>query len=295
MILVTGSTGNVGRHVVGELVAKGVPVRAVTRNPGTASLPQSAEVVAGELAASADFDGWFDGVEAAFFMLPPPLFMTGSDIAIRTAKRFVEAAAGKVERIVFLSSAAIRDGHANDDDVIASVHAEVERIIEASKIQASMLRPGGFASNAIRWWGSQIRAGNVIRWPFGEALTALIDERDIASVGARILLETTDQHAGKRYVLTGPEAITQAAQVGIIGEAIGRPLRFEEISREMAFAQFTKAMPAQIATFLLDNLADAQTNAPLLTDTVEALTGTRARSFLQWAMTNIAAFIADAA
>jgi uncharacterized protein YbjT (DUF2867 family) len=37
MILVTGPTGNIGRHVVHGLLDAGEPVRVVTRNPSTAS------------------------------------------------------------------------------------------------------------------------------------------------------------------------------------------------------------------------------------------------------------------
>ena len=44
-ILVTGATGNVGRPLVTDLVDAGVTVRAVTRHPGSASLPAAAQLV----------------------------------------------------------------------------------------------------------------------------------------------------------------------------------------------------------------------------------------------------------
>ena len=76
--------------------------------------------------------------------------------------------------------------------------------------------------------GPRSRHGDVVRWPYGAAETAPIDERDIAAVAARVLLD--DQHARADYVLTGPEALSQAAQVRAIGDAIGRQLRFEELT-----------------------------------------------------------------
>jgi len=82
------------------------------------------------------------------------------------------------------------------------------------------------------WWAPQIRAGDVVRWPYAEAPTAPIDERDIAAVAVRTLCE--DGHGGKDYVLTGPQSVSQFEQVGIIGDVIGRSLRFEEISPEEA-------------------------------------------------------------
>ena len=42
IVLVTGATGNVGRQVVSQLLRRGARVRALTRNPGAARLPESA-------------------------------------------------------------------------------------------------------------------------------------------------------------------------------------------------------------------------------------------------------------
>ena len=42
--------------------------------------------------------------------------------------------------------------------------------------------PGMFAANALTWWAPQIRAADVVRWPYAAAPTAPIHERDIAAV-----------------------------------------------------------------------------------------------------------------
>ena len=55
-ILVTGGTGNVGKHVVSTLVTRGHDVRAVLRDPGRASLPRSVEVVRGGPVVAGDSD-----------------------------------------------------------------------------------------------------------------------------------------------------------------------------------------------------------------------------------------------
>ncbi len=78
------------------------------------------------------------------------------------------------------------------------------------------------AANALIW-ADQIRAGDVVRWPYGAAVRSLVHERDLASV-ARIAL-TEDGHDGARYVRTGPSRLTQAEQVLAIGTAISRQLR----------------------------------------------------------------------
>lgn len=48
-ILVTGATGNVGRHIVNQLLEAGHHVRALTRNPSSAKLPEGVEVAYGDL------------------------------------------------------------------------------------------------------------------------------------------------------------------------------------------------------------------------------------------------------
>ena len=75
-------------------------------------------------------------------------------------------------------------------------------------------------------------------WPFGAVETAPIDARDIAAVAVRALID--EGHAGRDYVITGPESLSQADQVRVIGNALGRRLRFHELSpdefrRETAF------------------------------------------------------------
>jgi uncharacterized protein YbjT (DUF2867 family) len=79
-----------------------------------------------------------------------------------------------------------------------------------------------FAANTVAWWAPQIRAGDVVRWPYGAVGTAPIDERDIAAVAARALSEAS--LAGGDYVLTGPVALNHARQVAVIGQVLGRRL-----------------------------------------------------------------------
>ena len=222
--LVIGATGNIGREVVAQLIANGVRVRALSRNPDSANLPAQAEVVSGDLTIPATLDQPLDDVDAVF------LVWTGPATAVVPALMRI---AGNVRRIVFLS-APHRTPHPffQQPNPVATLHAEIERLIEASGMHWTFLRPGMFAANARIWWAAKIRAGETVRWPYADAPTAPIHERDIAAVAARVLCEPG--HHGKDYVLTGPESLTQFQQLSIIAEVIGRPLRFEEISPEEA-------------------------------------------------------------
>ncbi|MGH8903742.1 MAG: hypothetical protein ACRDYA_19225 [Egibacteraceae bacterium] len=144
----------------------------------------------------------------------------------------------------------IRDDVEQQTNPITQFHAGVERLIERSRLEWTFLRPSGFAANTLAW-APQIRADGVVRWVYGTAARSLIHERDIAAVAVRAL--TGDGHGGAKYVLTGPQPLTQAEQVRPIGEAISRPLRWEEISREAAREQMLTYWPPALVDGALDH------------------------------------------
>lgn len=133
-------------------------------------------------------------------------------------------------------------------------------------------------------WAEQIRASGVVRWPYGRAARSLIHERDIADVAVRALTE--GGHAGARYVLTGPDALTQTEQVAVIGEAIGRPVRWEELSREGAEGRLAGVVPDTA----LDTWAAFVEDPEVVTSTVQEVTANPGRTFAQWAREHAAEF-----
>ena len=165
---------------------------------------------------------------------------------------------------------------------------QIERLIESSGLQWTFLRPGMFALNSLPWWAPRIRAGDVVRWPYLDVPTAPIDERDIAAVAVRALCE--DGHAGRDYVLTGPQSLSQFEQVSTIGQVIGRSLRIEEISPDEARSELLTIMPAFVVSMLLDAWAAAIGQPALVTSTVAEVTGAQPRTFLEWTTDHAAEF-----
>jgi len=272
-ILIIGATGNVGRQVLAQLTATGAQVRALVRNPdGTDLLPQ-VEVVRGDLTLPETLDACLDGIDAVF------LVWCAARSAVAPA---LERIAKHARRIVFLSSP-YKTAHPffQQPNPMRELHAHIERLIETSGLQWTFLRPGMFAANARFWWAPQIRAGDVVRWPYATVQTAPIHERDIAAVAVRALYE--EGHTGAEYVLTGPEALTQMEQVCTIGHAIGRSLHMEEISPGEARRECSTFMPASVVNMLLDAWAAAVGQPALVTSTVAEITGAPARTFLDWA------------
>ena len=172
---------------------------------------------------------------------------------------------------------------------MAVLHADIERLIAAAGLASTIIRPGMFASNALFWWAAAIRDGDVVRWPYGAAETAPIDERDIAAVAARALYE--DGHAGGDYVLTGPESLSQAEQVSIIGAAIGRRIRFEELSPEEFRRETAGSWPRPVVDMLLAAWGATIGRPAFVTSTVSDVVGSPPRTFRQWAVDHHAAFV----
>jgi uncharacterized protein YbjT (DUF2867 family) len=182
-------------------------------------------------------------------------------------------------RIVFLSSLGIRDDLERQPDPINAFHADIEHVIERSGLEWTFLRPGGFATNTL-WWAPQIRAEGIVRWAYGACARASIHELDIAAVAVRVL--TNGRHGGAKYLLTGPQTLTQVEQVQIIGEVIGRLLRFEEISPEAMRSQMLTRLPSAVVEGALTYWARLVTEPEVVSPTVEEVTGTPARSFRDW-------------
>jgi uncharacterized protein YbjT (DUF2867 family) len=279
-ILVIGATGNVGRQLVCQLAARGSQVRAMTRNPGAAGLPLQVEVIAGDLTLPETLDACLDGIDSVFLVwVAPPA----------TIPTTVERIAKHARRIVFLS-APIRTAHPffQQPNPVRGVMAQIEWLIETSGLEWTVLRPGIFAANARHWWAPQIRAGDVVRWPYLAAPTAPVDERDIAAVAVRALCE--DRHAGAEYVLTGPESLSQFEQISTIARVIGRSLRIEEMSADEARREWLPVMPASIVNMLLDAWAAALGQPAFVTSTVAEITGIPARTFFDWTRDHAAEF-----
>jgi uncharacterized protein YbjT (DUF2867 family) len=284
VVLVTGATGRIGRLVVNEILRAGVPVRALTRRPENAALPDRVEVVGGDFTAPESLDAALLGVGPVF------LVWTAAPATASASITRIAAHSPAEHRRVVLLSAPHRTPHPffQQPNAMRGTYVEIERLLAESGLDVAIVRPGMFASNARRWWGPQISRGDVVRWPYGSAETAPIDERDVAAVAARLLLD--DTHANGDYVLTGPEPLSQSAQVHAIGDAIGRQLRFEELSPDEFRRGMAGPWPAGIAEMLLSAWAATLGHAAYVTSTVQEILGSPPRTFYRWAVDNATAF-----
>jgi uncharacterized protein YbjT (DUF2867 family) len=157
-ILIVGATDNVGRQVLSQLMVRGAHVRVLARHPDATGLPPQVEVARGDLAIPESLDRCLDGIDTVFLVWVAPSASVGPAL---------ERIAKHAKRIAFLS-APLKTAHPffQQPNPSRALAEQIERLIEASGLQWTFLRPGMFAANALRWRGPQIRARSVVRWPY---------------------------------------------------------------------------------------------------------------------------------
>jgi uncharacterized protein YbjT (DUF2867 family) len=279
-VLVTGATGRLGGAVLDLLVAADVPVRALTRRAEAPGLPPEVEVATGDLTEPESLDAALEGAGAVFLVWTAPP---------ATVPAVVERLAAHARKVVLLS-APHRTPHPffQQPNPMATLQAEIEKHLAATDLESTIIRPGMLASNALFWWASTIRSGGVVRWPYGAAETAPVDDRDVAAVAAHTLVQ--DGHSGGDYVLTGPDALSHADQVAVIADVLGRPIRFEELSPDEFRRETQDSWPRPAVEMLLAAWGATLGEPAYVTSTVAEILGSAPRTFRQWAADHAAAF-----
>ncbi|MBL1105438.1 NAD(P)H-binding protein [Streptomyces sp. 5-8] len=280
MITVTGATGNVGRVLVELLAGAGEEVVAVSRRPGPADPVPGVRWVPGGVGDAESMRPALDGARAVFLVLGGELNLRGER---PDALMKVVADAG-AERIVLVSS------QVSATRPEAPSHARLrgfEAAVRAFGREFTVLRPGGFASNALAW-AESVRTRRTVFAPFGDVALPVVDPADIAAVAAAALRE--DGHAGRVYELTGPEPISPRGQAAVLSAALGEEVAFVELSREEARAGMARFMPEQVVAGTLDVLGDPLPAERRVAPDVQAVLGRPAAPFAAWVARSLPAF-----
>lgn len=264
-ILVTGATGKIGRLLVGDLLRREVPVRALSRTPSTAALPEAVRVHQGTLAdvpLSA-----FDGVDTAFVF---PADGVDSFVA--------RAVSAGVTRFVVLSSLAVSGRNARDAaSASAAHHRAVEEAVTTRTDGWTILRPGNLANNLLSWaW--PVRAGHRVRIPYPTSSQVLVHEADVAAAAAIALTEPG--HDGQIYELTGPRTSTKIEQLAAISTAIGRDIPFTEVGPHEFRSDVAQFIPSELIDMLLQYWSETVDHPE---EPLHAPLGLTPRPLTQWA------------
>ncbi|MEU8975296.1 NAD(P)H-binding protein [Streptomyces monashensis] len=278
MIVVTGATGNVGRPLTQALAEAGERVTAVSRH--AVAMPDGVRHVAADLAELASVTPALDGAKALFLLLSGDLHAPDA----RPADIIGLAAASGVRRIVLLSSQGVATRPLGPSRVAMRA---MEDALRESGLDWAVLRPGGFASNALAW-AESVRTQRTVGAPFGDVGVPVIDPADIAEVAAACLLD--DRNIGEVYELTGPEVITPRQQAEAIAAALGSPVRFHELTRDEARSVMTEFVPVELADDTLDIISAPNPAELRISPDVARVLGRAPRPFDGWVARNIAVF-----
>ncbi|MFI7679966.1 NAD(P)H-binding protein [Actinophytocola sp. NPDC049390] len=262
MILVAGATGNVGGALVRELATRGAPVRGLSR---------SGEF-RGDLNDPPSLRPALAGVSAVFMLsgYPPEIFTEARDAGVR--------------HVVLMSGGSAETG--DRSNAVARYMIDTEDALRESGLAWTILRPRTFMSNALQWAG-QVRAG-VVRAPWPDVAVAAVDPADIAAVAAVALTEPG--HEGREYRVTGPEPLRPADRVRLLGDALGRAVRYEAQPDDEARAEMSAQMPQEYVDAFFSFFSDGKLDESQVFPTVAEVTGRAPRTFARWATDNVDSF-----
>jgi uncharacterized protein YbjT (DUF2867 family) len=280
--LITGATGSIGALVVKRLLKQGIRPRVFVRDVGKAKrlYHHDVDIAMGDLTDEASLAAALAGIETMF------LVNAGPDLATRDGSAAQVALSAGVERIVKLSTIDVEQG------VGTGVwHAQGEAAIRATGIGFTFVRPSGFMSNAL-FWARSIATAGVVRAATGEGKIAFIHPDDIADAVAAALI--TPDYNRESLSISGPAALSYAEMTAIIGEVIGRPLRFEPMNEEEARRQLIangdqrESVDYHLSIFR----AIREDRMGIVTDTIRRVLGRPPLSFKHWVEENAAQFSA---
>jgi uncharacterized protein YbjT (DUF2867 family) len=275
MILVTGATGNVGGELVSALAEAGQPVRALTRAGREQDFPPGVQSVTGDLNKPQSMGNALTGAEAIF------LYPGYQDLAGTLA----QARRAGVRRVVLLSGSSAASG--DTGNAVSRYMIESEEAVRASGLAWTLVRAFGFMSNTLQWV-PQLRKGDLVRAPFAGVPIAMVDPSDIAAVAAAAL--TATGHDGRVYTVSGPQALRPADRARILGEVLGRDLRFEGQPDDEARAEMSASMPAEYVDAFFDFYVNGTLDESQPQPDVAEVTGRPPRTFRQWAQAHAGAF-----
>jgi uncharacterized protein YbjT (DUF2867 family) len=290
MILVTGATGLNGSAVIREFARRREPVRALVRSAAKAAslgTPAAVEVVEGDMLHHETLGAALEGVSRV-------LMISAADAQLaETQRAFIDAAkrAG-VKHIVKFSGlgAALDTGFRFN-----RMHAEVERYLEESGLDWTHLRPSQFMQMYLRE-APTVASDAAFYLPLENARLAPVDVEDVAKAAFALL--RGDGHEGKAYELTGPEALTMAEVADRLSSALGKPVRYVNVTpEEKRQALLAAGMPPAYADAMDELFSERRKGAVESTVNLSAheTLGVRPTTFLEFARRNVAVFRGESA
>jgi NAD(P)H dehydrogenase (quinone) len=232
-IVVAGATGQLGRLVVEQLLARGIaPDEVVAAGRSADMLAKLAE----RGVRTAVFD--YDAPDASVFEAGDTFLLTSGPVPGNRVQQHGNAldAAIKagVARVVYTSAP-----HADDTTlVLAPEHAGTEAVIKASGMPYTIVRNNWYTENYAQTVAQAAQTGEIVG-SAGSGRVASATRADYAAAIAAVL--TTDGHQNAVYELTGDTAWNFDEFAATLSTVLGREVTYRSVSPEEHLAVLTGA------------------------------------------------------
>jgi len=269
MILVTGSTGNVGSQLIQALRGAGQEVRALVHDESKAQplREAGAEVVVGDMEQPDTLGKAVEGADHIY------LITSNGPTVADQARNLIDAAKGAGRPHLVRQTA-----FGTTKSRIIQQHEEIERMLEGSGLPFTLVKPTFFMQN-LMMAAQTVASDGMVYLPLKDGRLGMIDIRDVVDVACSVL--TSAGHEGKTYVLTGPASISLNDVADGLTKAIGKRVTYVDVPPEAAReALIGMGMSEWIADGFIELMEGfGEGFADLTTPHVEQLTGHPARSF----------------
>lgn len=247
MIIVTGATGKLGRHVIEGLLAK-VPasqIVAAVRDPAKAAdfAARGVQVRRADYSKPETLDAAFAGAEKV-------LLISGSEVGQRVAQHQAVVNAAKKAGAKLIAYTSIL--RANSSRMaLAAEHKASEELIRASGVPFVFLRNGWYFENYTENLAPALAHGALLGSTDGGRIAAAT-RADYAAAAVAVL--TGSGHENKVYELAGDTPFTMAELAAEVSRQAGKPIVYKDLPAQQYQGILVGAgVPAGFAEILADS------------------------------------------
>ncbi|WP_409474493.1 NmrA family NAD(P)-binding protein [Streptomyces sp. HC307] len=282
-LVLLGNAGGVGRTVLEQLRAQGVPVRAMVRRDDDRAAELrglGAEVVLGDLTRPESVAAALEGVGRMYFAMPvSPDHLLAATVVASVAREH-----GNLDVLVSMSQMTVSQMTATStaESHQQRLHWLAEQVLNWSGLPVVHIRPTSFLDNPLFTTlpARSIRENGTIALPFGTGRTSPVAVEDVARVVATVLRDPAP-HIGHVYELTGPRTVDMTEMAEEFSRALGSPVSYvdvpldrwrAEVLAKVGLPSHTEEHIATMARLHRENRYDRAT------DDVQHVTGVPAQS-----------------
>jgi uncharacterized protein YbjT (DUF2867 family) len=209
------------------------------------------------------------GADRVFLLSDP------SPDEVRRNSNVIRVAKGMGIRLLVRSS--ILGANPSSPAALMRDHGQSDRYLEQSRVPYVILRPNLLLQSVVETTIPSIDANGRFALNAGSARISMVDARDVAAVAAVALAE--QGHEGRRYDVTGPEALSYADVARRLARAIGWPATYVDTADDAMRKQLLASgldewrAGAEVELFAEYRRGGAFGYASAVTETVERLSG----------------------